>query len=229
MSRSFMKVFNGKYTEKERIEYIDETINQLVRDFMDRDNVNRRKYYQNELKDIIIFRSNNTDKTIKNSQADAIINGDHVSRIRLNNGEWYSEYIPTDKSISKKFNELLRKNIDKFEKNINVKIKGNTLFLKRLMLITLYNFNIYYYNDDYKSILNKNKMKKLNEQIKDEFKYFERKMSKYNPNTIKIKKEIDLYLRYDNISDKFFKESKTLYSTFDDDDLEIFSIRDTYV
>ena len=97
------------------------------------------------------------------------------------------------------------------------------------MLITLFNFNIYYYNDDYKSILNKNKMKKLNEQIKDEFKYFERKMSKYNPNTIKIKKEIDLYLRYDNISDKFFKESKTLYSTFDDDDLEIFSIRDTYV
>ena len=224
-----MKVFNGKYTEKERIEYIDETINQLVRDFMDRDNVNRRKYYQNELKDIIIFRSNNTDKPIKNSQADAIINGDHVSRIRLNNDEWYSEYIPTDKSISKKFNELLRKNIDKFEKNINVKIKGNTLFLKRLMLITLYNFNIYYYNDDYKSILNKNKMKKLNEKIKDEFKYFERKMSKYNPNTIKIKKEIDLYLRYDNISDKFFKESKTLYSTFDDDDLEIFSIRDTYV
>ena len=224
-----MKVFNGKYTEKERIEYIDETINQLVRDFMDRDNVNRRKYYQNELKDIIIFRSNNTDKPIKNSQADAIINGDHVCRIRLNNGEWYSEYIPTDKSISKKFNELLRKNIDKFEKNINVKIKGNTLFLKRLMLITLYNFNIYYYNDDYKSILNKNKMKKLNEKIKDEFKYFERKMSKYNPNTIKIKKEIDLYLRYDNISDKFFKESKTLYSTFDDDDLEIFSIRDTYV
>ena len=57
---------------------------------MDSDNVNRRKYYENKLKDIIISRSNNTDKPIKNPHADAIINGDHVSRIRLNNSEWNS-------------------------------------------------------------------------------------------------------------------------------------------
>ena len=41
-----------------------------------------------------------------------IINGGHVERIKFNNGERYSEYVPTDKNISKKIKKLLRKNID---------------------------------------------------------------------------------------------------------------------
>ena len=39
------------------------------------------------------------------------------------------------------------------------------------MLKTLYILNVCYHNDDYEFILNKNKMKKLNEEIKDEIKH----------------------------------------------------------
>ena len=35
MSRGFMKLFHRQNSEKERIEYVDESINQLVQDFMD--------------------------------------------------------------------------------------------------------------------------------------------------------------------------------------------------
>ena len=83
---------------------------------MDSNNVNKRKYYENELKDTIKLRSNITDNPIINPSADMIINGGRVGRIKINNGEWYSEYVPTDQSISKKYKELLRKNINIFEK-----------------------------------------------------------------------------------------------------------------
>ena len=112
MSRGFMKLFYNQYSVKERIEYVDETTNQLVRDFIDFHNVNKRKYYENKLKDTIKFRSNITDNPIINPCADMIINGGHVERIKFNNGERYSEYVPTDKNISKKIKKLLRKNID---------------------------------------------------------------------------------------------------------------------
>ena len=101
-----MKLFYNKNSVKERIEHVDETLNQLLRDFMECDNVNRRKCYENELKDIVKFRSNNTDNPVINPCADMIINGGHVERIRFNNGEWYSEYLPTDKSKSKEYREL---------------------------------------------------------------------------------------------------------------------------
>ena len=52
-------------SEKQRIEYVHESINQLVRDCMDCDNVNKRKYYENELKDAINFGSDITDEPIK--------------------------------------------------------------------------------------------------------------------------------------------------------------------
>ena len=117
MSRWFIKLFYNKNSVKERIEHVDETINQFVRNFMECDNVNRRKYYENELKDIVKSRSNITDNPVINPCADMIINGAHIERIRFNNGEWYSEYVPTDKSISKEYKELWKKKLIFLKKN----------------------------------------------------------------------------------------------------------------
>ena len=52
MSRSFMKLFYKQNSEKERIEYVDESINELVRSFMDCDNSHKREYYKSELTEI---------------------------------------------------------------------------------------------------------------------------------------------------------------------------------
>ena len=51
MSRSFMKLFYRQNSEKERIEYVDESINQVVRNFMSCDNSNKRECYKSELKE----------------------------------------------------------------------------------------------------------------------------------------------------------------------------------
>ena len=171
MSRGFMKLFHRQNSEKERIEYVDESINQLVQDFMDCDNVNKRKY-ENELKDAINFRSNITDEPFKNPCAEAIINGDNIGRAMIDNetSKFYIDFIPTNKNISKIYNKLLRKNINISEKNTGVEIKESSLLLKCLMLITLYMLNTSHHNNDYEFILNKNKVKKLNERIKVEFK-----------------------------------------------------------
>ena len=171
MSRGFMKLFHRQNSEKERIEYVDESINQLVQDFMDCDNVNKRKY-ENELKDAINFRSNITDEPFKNPCAEAIINGDNIGRAMIDNetSKFYIDFIPTNKNISKTYNKLLRKNINISEKNTGVEIKESSLLLKCLMLITLYMLNTSHHNNDYEFILNKNKVKKLNERIKAEFK-----------------------------------------------------------
>ena len=54
MSRSFMKLFYKQNSEKERIEYVDESINELVRSFMDCDNSHKREYHKSELTEIRI-------------------------------------------------------------------------------------------------------------------------------------------------------------------------------
>ena len=63
---------------------------------------------------------------------------------------------------------MWRKNVNIFEKNTGFKIKQSSLLLKRLILKTLDMLNSYYHNDnvDYEFILNKNKMKELNEKKK---------------------------------------------------------------
>lgn len=63
---------------------------------------------------------------------------------------------------------MWRKNVNFFEKNTGFKIKQSSLLLKRLILKTLDMLNSYYHNDnvDYEFILNKNKMKELNEKKK---------------------------------------------------------------
>ena len=95
MSRSFMKLFYKQNSEKERIEYVDESINELVRSFMNCDNSHKREYYKSELTEIMNIRSNITDKPITNPYNKAIINGDNIGRARIDyeTGEWYIENI----------------------------------------------------------------------------------------------------------------------------------------
>ena len=51
MPRSFMKKFHSKVTNEEKINFTDERINQLIRKYMDTDNIDKRKRRQNEIKD----------------------------------------------------------------------------------------------------------------------------------------------------------------------------------
>ena len=46
-----MKLYYRQNSEKERIEYVDESVNQLVRNFMSCDNSNKRECYKSELKE----------------------------------------------------------------------------------------------------------------------------------------------------------------------------------
>ena len=69
----------------------------------------------------------------------------------------------------------LEQSIDKFKKTTDIKINEYPHFLKLLMLKILYALNVFYFNDKYEFIFGKNKMKKLNEKIKDEFKRFGKK------------------------------------------------------
>ena len=95
MSRSFIKLFYNRNSQRERIEYVDETINQLVQDFMSCDSTNKREYYKSELKEIIHFRWDITDKPIINPCAKAIINGDNIGRAMIDyaTGKWYIDNI----------------------------------------------------------------------------------------------------------------------------------------
>ena len=124
--------------------------------------------------------------------------------------------------MSKKFKVLLRKNVNIFEKITGFKIKQSSLLLKRLMLKTLDMLNSYYHNDnvDYEFILNKNKMKELNEKIKTETLLSQKHYGEDNLIFIKLRKDIDLILKYDNFLDEFFKESKELYSSFTNDTIK---------
>ena len=101
MSRSFMKLFYRQNSEKERIEYVDESINQLVWNLMSSDNSNKRECYKSELKEIMIIRSNITDKPITSPSTKAIINGDNMGRAMIDyeTGEWYIENIKAQTTI----------------------------------------------------------------------------------------------------------------------------------
>ena len=79
--------------------------------------------------------------------------------------------------------------------------------------------NSYYHNDkvDYEFVLNKNKMKELNEKIKTETLLSKKHYGEDNLIFIKLRKDIDLILKYHNFPDEFFKESKELYSSFTND------------
>ena len=102
---------------------------------------------------------------------------------------------------------MLRENVNIFEKNTSFKIKKSSLLLKRFMLKTLDMLNSYYHNDnvDYEFILNKNKMKELNEKIKTETLLSNKYYGEGNLVFINLRKDIDLILKYDNFSDELFK------------------------
>ena len=53
-------------------------------------------------------------------------------------------------------------------------------------------------------------MKKLNKNIINEFECIKRKLGENNLSTIKVKREIDFYLKHNNVTDEFFKELKEL-------------------
>ena len=89
------------------------------------------------------------------------------------------------------------------KKNSGVKINQSSLLLKRLILKTLHMLTSKCHNDNHEFILNKNKLKKLNEKVKVETLLL-KKHDEDNPTFIKLKKDIDLYLKYDNFSDEFF-------------------------
>ena len=55
MPRSFMKKFHSKVTNEEKINFTDERINQLIRKYMDTDNIDKRKRRQNEIKDTMNY------------------------------------------------------------------------------------------------------------------------------------------------------------------------------
>ena len=105
--------------------------------------------------------------------------------------------------MSKKFKVLLRKNVNIFEKITGFKIKQSSLLLKRLMLKTLDMLNSYYHNDnvDYEFILNKNKMKELNEKIKTETLLSNKYYGEDNLIFINLRKDINFILKYDVFSD----------------------------
>lgn len=82
--------------------------------------------------------------------------------------------------------------------------------------------NSYYHNDnvDYEFILNKNKMKELNEKIKTETLLSNEYYGEDNLIFINLRKDIDFILKYDVFSDQLFKESKELYSSFTNDTIK---------
>ena len=53
-------------------------------------------------------------------------------------------------------------------------------------------------------------MKKLNKNIINEFECIKRKLGENNLSTIKVEREIDFYLKHNNVTDEFFKELKEL-------------------
>ena len=150
-------VINGQITEEERIEYIDERINEVVGDFTNCSIVKKRKNYEG-IKHLFDYKSEITGYLFVNP---------HTYRIMYD-----FENIHIGKNIIKRFNESLERSIADFENVTDIKIKEYTHLLKLLMLKILYGLNVYYHNDKYEFIFIKNKMKKVNEKTKDEFKRF---------------------------------------------------------
>ena len=152
-------VVYGQITEEERIEYIDERINELGRDFANCSIANKRKNYE-RIKYLFDYKSEITGHLFVNP---------HTYRIMYD-----FENIHIGKNIIKRFNESLERSIADFENVTDIKIKEYTHLLKLLMLKILYGLNVYYHNDKFEFIFKKNKMKKLNGKMNDEFKLFEK-------------------------------------------------------
>ena len=94
------------------------------------------------------------------------------------------------------------------------------MLLKRFILKPSHIINTCYSNNEFK--LDERIMKELNKNIMNEFECNKKKLGENNPITIKDKREIDFYLKHDNVSDEFLKELKELINSFEDDDLEVF-------
>ena len=89
-----IKMFYSTHTDEEKLEYIDTTINPLIREYMDSDKINKRKHYQNEIKRIIKIRDNFTGIPYENLTTQAIINNVPFERVRINNnGKFCGEVI----------------------------------------------------------------------------------------------------------------------------------------
>ena len=116
------------------------------------------------------------------------------------------ENIHISKNVIRQFNDWLEQSIDNFEKATDIKINEYTHFLNLLMLKLLYELNVYYLNNKYKFIFSKNKMKKLDEKIKDESKRFVKKSNKNNPNS--LKKDINCISKHDNPRDYILKNTQ---------------------
>ena len=180
--------------EKKKDFYIDQWINELVRHFTNCSIVNQRKIYV-KLKYACEYKSDITGHLFVNPEAYRILHD--------------FENVHISKNIIREFNDSLEQSIDNFEKATDIKINEYTHFLKLLMLKILYPLNVFYFNDKYKFIFSKNKIKKLNEKIKDEFKRFGQKANKNKPN--RLKKYINFILKHDNPTDAFIKEYTKFY------------------
>ena len=101
-------VINGKITEEERIEYIDERINEVVGDFTNCSIVKKRKNYE-RIKHLFDYKSEITGYLFVNP---------HTYRIMYD-----FENIHIGKNIIKRFNESLERSIADFEKVTDIKIK----------------------------------------------------------------------------------------------------------
>ena len=84
LPRRVTKKFHSTVTNEEKINFNDERIKQLIREYTDTDNLNKRKCLQNEIKDTMNFRSKFTDVPLENPIAHAIINGTQINRVGIN-------------------------------------------------------------------------------------------------------------------------------------------------
>ena len=101
LPRRVTKKFHSRVTNEEKINFTDERIKQLIREYTDTDNLNKRKRLQNELKDTMNFRSKFTHVPFENLIAHAIINGTQINRVGINSeGKFYSEVVLPDNILS---------------------------------------------------------------------------------------------------------------------------------
>ena len=112
MPRRFMKKFHSRVTNEEKINFTNERIKQLIREYMDTDNLNKRKRLQNEINDTMNFRSKFMDVPFENPIAHTIINGTQINRLGINSeGKFYSEVVLPSNTIikEKEYLEHLKK------------------------------------------------------------------------------------------------------------------------
>ena len=102
MPRRFMKKFHSRVTNEEKIHFTDERTKKLIREYMDTDNLNKRKRLQNEINNTMNFRSKFTAVPFENTIAHAIINGTQINRVGINSeGKFYSEVVLPGNTIRK--------------------------------------------------------------------------------------------------------------------------------